>query len=73
MATSPTAALDARTEYGVFVRLNQLMAGRMAAVMSHHFSTMRMTDRIVVLCDGRVLEEEWPTTWLRRTRSRSGR
>jgi ATP-binding cassette subfamily B protein len=73
MATSPTAAIDARTEYGVFVRLNQLMAGRMVAVMSHHFSTMRRTDRIVVLCERRVLDEGWTTTWLRRTQSRSDR
>ena len=53
----PTAALDARAEYEVFVRFNQLMAGRMAVVISHRFSTVRMADRIVVLGDGRVLEE----------------
>lgn len=52
----PTAALDARAEYEVFVRFNQLMAGRMAVVISHRFSTVRMADRIVVLGDGRVLE-----------------
>jgi ATP-binding cassette, subfamily B, bacterial len=53
----PTAALDARAEYEVFVRFNQLMAGRMAVVISHRFSTVRMADRIVVLAEGRVLEE----------------
>ena len=53
----PTAALDARAEYEVFVRFNQLMAGRMAVVISHRFSTVRMADRIVVLADGRVVEE----------------
>jgi ATP-binding cassette subfamily B protein len=53
----PTAALDARAEYEVFVRFNQLMAGRMAVVISHRFSTVRMADRIVVLADGKVLEE----------------
>jgi len=53
----PTAALDARAEYEVFVRFNQLMAGRMAVVISHRFSTVRMADRIVVLGDGRVIEE----------------
>jgi ATP-binding cassette subfamily B protein len=52
----PTAALDARAEYEVFVRFNQLMAGRMAVVISHRFSTVRMADRIVVLSEGRVLE-----------------
>ncbi len=53
----PTAALDARAEYEVFVRFNQLMAGRMAVVISHRFSTVRMADRIVVLGDGKVIEE----------------
>jgi ATP-binding cassette subfamily B protein len=53
----PTAALDARAEYEVFVRFNQLMAGRMAVVISHRFSTVRMADRIVVLNDGHVVEE----------------
>jgi len=53
----PTAALDARAEYEVFVRFNQLMAGRMAVVISHRFSTVRMADRIIVLANGRVTEE----------------
>jgi ATP-binding cassette, subfamily B, bacterial len=53
----PTAALDARAEYEVFVRFNQLMAGRMAVVISHRFSTVRMADRIIVLAGGRVTEE----------------
>lgn len=53
----PTAALDARAEYEVFVRFSQLMAGRMAVVISHRFSTVRMADRIIVLGGGRVVEE----------------
>ena len=53
----PTAALDARAEYEVFVRFNELMAGRMAVVISHRFSTVRMADRIIVLSDGRVVQE----------------
>ena len=53
----PTAALDARAEYEVFVRFNQLMAGRMAVVISHRFSTVRMADRIIVLAHGQVVEE----------------
>jgi ATP-binding cassette subfamily B protein len=52
----PTAALDARAEYDVFRRFNELMAGRMAVVISHRFSTVRMADRIVVLQNGTVVE-----------------
>ena len=53
----PTAALDARAEYDVFVRFNALMAGRMALVISHRFSTVRMADRIIVLKDGEIVEQ----------------
>ena len=53
----PTAALDARAEYEVFVRFNELMAGRMAVVISHRFSTVRMADRIIVLEQGEIAEQ----------------
>ncbi len=52
----PTAALDARAEYEVFMRFSELVAGRMAILISHRFSTVRMADRIIVLSDGRVEE-----------------
>jgi ATP-binding cassette subfamily B protein len=53
----PTAALDARAEYEVFVRFSNLLAGRTAIIISHRFSTVRMADRIIVLKKGRVVEE----------------
>jgi ATP-binding cassette subfamily B protein len=53
----PTAALDARAEYEVFQRFSELTAEKMAVLISHRFSTVRMADRIVVLEHGRVLEE----------------
>jgi ATP-binding cassette subfamily B protein len=53
----PTAALDARAEYDVFLRFNELMAGRMAIVISHRFSTVRMADRILVLDGGAIRED----------------
>lgn len=53
----PTSALDARAEYEVFSRFAELMQGRMAVIISHRFSTVRMADRIVVLDEGRVVEE----------------
>jgi ATP-binding cassette subfamily B protein len=53
----PTASLDARAEYEVFRRFAELMRGRMAVIISHRFSTVRMADRIVVLDDGRFVEE----------------
>ena len=52
----PTAALDARAEFEVFERFSELMGGRMAILISHRFSTVRMADRIVVLEGGTVRE-----------------
>ncbi|HVG21685.1 MAG TPA: ABC transporter ATP-binding protein [Blastocatellia bacterium] len=53
----PTAALDARAEYEVFIRFSQLVRGRMAVIISHRFSTVRMADRIIVLKNGVVVED----------------
>jgi ATP-binding cassette subfamily B protein len=53
----PTAALDARAEYTVFERFSELVRGRMAILISHRFSTVRMADRIIVLQHGCVAEE----------------
>jgi ATP-binding cassette subfamily B protein len=52
----PTAALDARAEYEVFLRFSELTAGKMAVLISHRFSTVRMADRILVLKGGELLE-----------------
>ena len=52
----PTAALDARAEYEVFEHFAELVAGRMAILISHRFSTVRMADRIIVLRGGALIE-----------------
>ena len=53
----PTAALDAKSELEVFKRFAELTAGKMALLISHRFSTVRMADRIVVLEGGKLVEE----------------
>ncbi len=53
----PTASLDARSELEVFERFAELTEGKMALLISHRFSTVRMADRIVVLEGGRLVEE----------------
>jgi ATP-binding cassette subfamily B protein len=52
----PTAALDARAEHEVFLRFAELTKGKMAVLISHRFSTVRMADRILVLEGGQLLE-----------------
>jgi ATP-binding cassette, subfamily B, bacterial len=53
----PTATLDARAEHRVFERFAELTRDKIAVLISHRFSTVRMADRILVLHDGEVLEE----------------
>jgi ATP-binding cassette, subfamily B, bacterial len=53
----PTAALDARSELEVFERFAELTTGKMALLISHRFSTVRMADRIVVLAGGQLIEQ----------------
>ena len=53
----PTAALDAESEYALFQRFKMLTQGVTTLLISHRFSTVRMADRILVIDEGKVLEE----------------
>ena len=53
----PTAALDAVAEYEVFSRFADLTDGKTALLISHRFSTVRRSHRIVVLEDGKIREQ----------------
>jgi ATP-binding cassette subfamily B protein len=53
----PTATLDARAEYELFVRARELAKGRTTILISHRFSTVSMADRILVMDDGRIIEQ----------------
>jgi len=52
----PTASIDAEAEHALFERFQALAADRMAIVISHRFSTVRMADQIAVLHNGGVDE-----------------
>jgi ATP-binding cassette subfamily B protein len=53
----PTAAMDARAEAEVFEHFRTLAHGRIAILISHRFSTVRMADQIAVLDGGRIIEK----------------
>ena len=53
----PTAHLDARAEYALFEKFRKLAEGRTTFLISHRFSTLRMADRILVLHEGRLIED----------------
>jgi ATP-binding cassette subfamily B protein len=53
----PTAAMDAAAEAAVFEHFQALTHGRMAILISHRFSTVRMADRIAVIEGGLIVEQ----------------
>jgi len=52
-----TSSLDAEAEALVQDALERLMTGRTTVVIAHRLSTVRAADRLVVLVDGRIVEE----------------
>jgi len=52
----PTASVDAQSEYEIFRHFQELTAGKMAILISHRFSTVRMADRIAVIEGGGISE-----------------
>lgn len=53
----PTSALDVRAEAALFEDLMALTGGVTTLLVSHRLSSVRRADRIVVLEDGRILED----------------
>ena len=53
----PTSALDAETEAEVQAGLAELMKGRTTLVIAHRLSTIRHADRIVVMENGKVIDQ----------------
>ena len=53
----PTSALDAESEELVKQALNRLLEGRTALIIAHRLSTIEHADLVVVLDDGRIIEQ----------------
>ncbi|MFO7545349.1 MAG: ABC transporter ATP-binding protein [Trueperaceae bacterium] len=56
MFDEPTSALDADAEFEVIETLRAYARDRIAVIVSHRFSTVRMANEILVLDDGRIVE-----------------
>ncbi|WP_189531022.1 ABC transporter ATP-binding protein [Streptomyces roseolilacinus] len=53
----PTANLDPRAEYRIFQRLRGLARDRMVLLVTHRITNVAVADRIVVLDEGRIVQE----------------
>ncbi len=53
----PTSALDSETEALIMQGLERLTAGRTTFIIAHRLATVRKADLIVVLRDGRIVEQ----------------
>ena len=52
----PTASMDAAAEATIFEHFRKLTQNRIAILISHRFSTVRMASQIVVIENGRIIE-----------------
>ena len=52
-----TSALDSESEVHIQAALAEAMKGRTTIVIAHRLSTVQAMDRIVVLADGRIVEQ----------------
>jgi ABC-type multidrug transport system fused ATPase/permease subunit len=53
----PTAALDAKAEAAVYERFRDMAQGRSVLFISHRLGSARLADRILVLDDGRIVQQ----------------
>jgi ABC-type multidrug transport system fused ATPase/permease subunit len=59
-----TSSLDVPTERAVQRALRTVLADRTALIIAHRLSTVEIADRVLVLADGRVVEDGTPTELL---------
>ncbi len=53
----PTSAIDAEAEYGIFENLSKEYKDKSLLLISHRFSTVRNAGRIIILDNGKIVEE----------------
>lgn len=56
----PTSALDAHAEREIQANLRRIVSGRTVFIVSHRLSMLRVCDRVMVLDEGRLIEQGDP-------------
>lgn len=52
----PTAALDPRSEYDIYMKFNELVQGKTAIYISHRLSSTKFCDKVAVFENGSIME-----------------
>ena len=52
-----TSSIDTRTEIRIQEAFDKLMQGRTSFIVAHRLSTIRGADQILVMKDGRIIEQ----------------
>ncbi len=53
----PTSSIDPKAEFAIFEKLFEFAQNKTVIIISHRFSTVRNADRIIVLDDGKIIED----------------
>jgi ATP-binding cassette subfamily B protein len=52
-----TSALDTQSESNIIAAMNDILQGRTAVIIAHRLSTIMRADKILVLYEGKVVEQ----------------
>lgn len=62
-----TSSLDSQSEHAIQLSLEKLMKGRTVIAIAHRLSTLKKMDRIVVIENGKIVEDGNPDSLLQKT------
>ena len=57
MFDEATSALDSQSESNIIANLNDILKGRTAVVIAHRLSTIMSAAKILVLYEGKIVEQ----------------
>jgi ATP-binding cassette subfamily B protein len=61
-----TSSLDSESEHAIQLSLEELMKGRTVIAIAHRLSTLKKMDRIIIIKNGKIIEDGAPDTLLQR-------
>mgnify|MGYP002682214270 CR=1 FL=1 len=64
-----TSSLDSESEHAIQMSLEELMKNRTVIAIAHRLSTLKKMDRIIIIEDGKIVEDGAPDFLLQRNDS----